>query len=307
MKSDLIGTLTIPWDQVASLQTSSPVTVVLPDGRSVQGTVQTQNGRLQLQGTPQQAPIGEVVAIRSPEEQRAYERRLHPGWTELWAGNANIGFAGTTGNASTRTFTATAAAARVTANDKTSVYFSTINSSAVFSGVNASTARAVRGGWAYNHDITSKLFLNVFNDYEYDRFQNLDLRAVFGGGLGYHAWKTERGALDLLAGADYSHSNFAALPPTPAFTRNSAEIYWGDDFTYAMSSATSLTQSFRMFNNLSQTGEYRINFDLSANTRLTRWLVWNFGLSNRYLSDPVPGRKTNDFLYTTGIGVAFAR
>jgi len=30
-------------------------------------------------------------------------------------------------------------------------------------------------------------------------------------------------------------------------------------------------------------------------------------LSDRYLSNPVPGRKSNDWLYTTGLGITLAR
>jgi hypothetical protein len=62
-----------------------------------------------------------------------------------------------------------------------------------------------------------------------------------------------------------------------------------------------------MFNNLSDTGAYRVNFDLGVATKIKKWLSWNLALSDRYLSDPVPGRKPNDWLYTTGIGIAFAR
>ena len=140
------------------------------------------------------------------------------------------------------------------------------------------------------------------SDYEYDQFQNLDLRFVLGGGLGFHAVKTERTFFDVLAGADYNHSKFS----TP-LTRNSAELYWGDEFGYKLSGATSLVQSFRMFNDLSETGRYRVNFDIGASTKLAKWLNWNVSVSDRYLSSPAPGRKTNDFLYTTGIGVNFAR
>ena len=70
---------------------------------------------------------------------------------------------------------------------------------------------------------------------------------------------------------------------------------------------TALYQNMRFFPNLSDTGEYRLNFDLGANTRLARWLTWNVALSNRMLSNPVPGRQRNDLLYTTGIGVIFGR
>ena len=74
-----------------------------------------------------------------------------------------------------------------------------------------------------------------------------------------------------------------------------------------LSGATSLVQSFRMFNDLTNTGSYRVNCDIGASTRLSKWLTWNVSLSDRYLNRPAPGRKTNDFLYTTGIGITFAR
>ena len=42
-------------------------------------------------------------------------------------------------------------------------------------------------------------------------------------------------------------------------------------------------------------------------TKIWKWLSWNVSLSDRYLSNPAPGRKTNDVLYTTGLGITFAR
>ncbi|MGA2271051.1 MAG: DUF481 domain-containing protein [Bryobacteraceae bacterium] len=74
-----------------------------------------------------------------------------------------------------------------------------------------------------------------------------------------------------------------------------------------LSGASSLIQSFRMFNDLSDTGAYRVNADLGVATKLRRWLSWNLALSDRYLSNPVPGRKTNDWLYTTGLGITFGK
>jgi hypothetical protein len=41
--------------------------------------------------------------------------------------------------------------------------------------------------------------------------------------------------------------------------------------------------------------------------QLTKWLNWNLSFIDRYLSNPVSGRKNNDLLYTTGIGFTFAR
>lgn len=307
IKTASLGTVTVPWEQVAALQSDAPLNVVRPDGRTVQATLLIAEGRVELKETRETLAPADVVAIRNAEEQEAYERLLNPPWNRLWAGTATIGFAGTQGNAQTRTLTTALNAARTTNSDRTSLYFNAVKASALVNRVKADTAQAVRGGWGYNRKISSHLFINTFNDYEYDRFQNLDLRFVLGAGLGYSALKGERARLDFVGGANYNGERFSPPSPAPAFTRNSAEAYWGEDSSYSLNNATSLVQSFRMFNNLSETGRYRMNFDLGANTRLLRWLTWNLGFSSRYLSHPAPGRKTNDILYTTGIGLTFSR
>jgi hypothetical protein len=103
----------------------------------------------------------------------------------------------------------------------------------------------------------------------------------------------ERGRLDLQGGGAYNRESFSANGAglRPQFTRNSAEAYFGDEFTFKLSPVTSLFQSSRTFVNLTETGNYRMNFDVGTNTRLFRWLAWNASVSNRYLSNPVPGRR----------------
>jgi putative salt-induced outer membrane protein len=146
------------------------------------------------------------------------------------------------------------------------------------------------------------VFLNLFNDYENNRFADLDLRVTVGGGLGYHTIKTERTRLDLLGGGNYAYEKFS----TPE-TRNSGEIYWGNDWTYRLSKVAALSQTFRMFNNMTETGEYRINFDIGMVTNLNTWLAWQLTYSDRYQSNPVGGLKQNDMLFTTGLRVTFTR
>ncbi len=300
IKTALFGTVTAPWDQVASIQSEQPVNLVLKNGQTLVGPLSTSQGRMEI-GTTSIAPEN-VAAIRNPDQQRAYERLLHPTLRELWSGNVILGWAGTNGNAKTLTFTTTLDAARTTSTDKTSITFNLIKASALVDGTSASTAEAARGGIAYDHNVSHRLFVNAFNDYEYDKFQRLDLRFVLGGGFGYHAVKGPRASLDVLGGAAFNHSAFS----TP-LTRNNGEAFWGDEYSFKLNSITSLTQAFRMFNQLSDTHAYRVNADLAFTTRLRRWLSWNVSLSDRFLSDPVPGRKTNDWLYTTGLGVTFGK
>lgn len=62
-----------------------------------------------------------------------------------------------------------------------------------------------------------------------------------------------------------------------------------------------------MFHNLSEAGAWRMSFDADTNVRLLRRLSWNLNLSTCYLSNLVPGRKSNDLLYSTGLGISFSR
>jgi putative salt-induced outer membrane protein len=57
------------------------------------------------------------------------------------------------------------------------------------------------------------------------------------------------------------------------------------------------------FPNLSEGGDYRINFDTSLVADVTRRIGWQLTLSDRYLSNPPGGFKQNDLLLTTGLKV----
>ena len=304
-KSDAFGDVTVPWEKVAQLVSEGPLTVVLPDGKSVLGKVTTTENKLEVttETTKQSVGIGEVSAIRNKDEQKTYEGLEHPGLRNLWAGYADLGVSLARGNADTSTITTALSATRATRGDKTVVYFNQIYAKGKdVDGSSVKTAEAVRGGWAYNRNLTPRLFANFFNDYEYDLIESLDLRFVIGGGLGYSVIKNDQTQLDLLAGLDYEREKFS----TP-LTRNSAEAFWGDNLVHKFSKITALTQSFKMFNNLSELGEYRVNFDVGTVTALKKWLSWQLTASDRYLSNPIFGRKHNDLLFTTGIRVTFAR
>lgn len=304
IKSDLMGEVTMAWSAVKTIKSDSEVFVQLPTGEVVKGKLATSGDQLQVAtsaGT-KSAAIAQVAAVRDAGEQHNYERMLKPGLMDLWAGTFDIGLALARGNARTDTLTTAFNAARATRNDKIAVYFNQIYGTARANNVTDTIASAIRGGWKYNRNVSSRVFFTGFNDYEHDRFQNLDLRFVFGGGAGYKVIKQERLTLDVDGGADYDHENFLN-----GLHRNYAELNWGDNLGYKVSGATQITQAFRMFNNLSNTGEYRMNFDLSAVTAVRKWLGWHVTASDRYLSNPVQGRQRNDILLSTGFRLSFAK
>jgi len=69
----------------------------------------------------------------------------------------------------------------------------------------------------------------------------------------------------------------------------------------------SIEQRFAFFSNVSDPGAFRGNFDITAVTAIRRWFSWQLTISDRYLSNPVPGRKKNDILFSTGVRLSFAK
>jgi hypothetical protein len=309
------GLVTTEWDQVSQISADAPLSVVLPGGKTLKGTLATTDGDLAVRtpGQSESVPLEQVEALRDDAEQKTYERLLNPRVIDLWTVNGSLALAGARGNAKTFTLLVPITASRVTRHDKTSAYFNFIRSSALVDGQTQTTARAVRGGWAYNRNLTSRLFWTLFNDYDYDRFQNLDLRVVIGSGAGFTVWKGEGGSqLDLVGGLAWNRESFDPPRPDLPFARNALEGFWGNNFTFKFSDRSTLTQSYRMFNNLKDAGAreeggLRQNFDLNLTTTLTRWLTWNASVSDRYLNRPLEGRKKNDFLYATGLGFNLSR
>jgi putative salt-induced outer membrane protein YdiY len=304
VKTEYMGDVSMPWTAVKSVRSDEPLTVELPGGEHVSGKVSTSQDRLVVDAapTPRTLLFTQVGDMRNPAEEHTWERLQHPALLELWTGFFDTGLALARGNARTDTLTGNFAATRVTRQDKITVSFNQIYGTARVDNRTSTIASALRGGWTYNRQVTPNLFVSTLNDYEHDRFQNLNLRFVAGAGFGFNAVKNDRTNLSFQAGGDYERENF-----TEGLERDSAEANFGDDLVYKFSPVTSVTQSFRFFSNLSHTGEYRTNFDLGAVTALNKWLGWHVTASDRFLSNPVFGRQRNDLLISTGLRVTFAR
>jgi putative salt-induced outer membrane protein len=307
IKTEFAGDVKVKWAAIEQISADRPLYILLKDGQVIFGTVTTADGKITVQTRDAGIVITSKEAIeslRSEAEQAAYlaevERLRNPGLGDLWSGSADAGLSLTRGNAETTTISAGAQAARTTRRDKMSVYFASLFARNSTTGESVTTANAIRGGLRYDLNISDRVFAFGLSDVEYDRFQQLDLRLVLGGGLGINAVKTDRTRLDLFGGGAFNQEYFST-----GDNRKSVELILGEELTYKLSSISSLAQRAVLYPNLSEGGEYRFTFDTTAVTRLSRSLGWQVTVSNRYVSDPIPGTKKNDLLLTTGIRVNF--
>jgi len=302
VRSDLIGDVTVDLSTANSIMTDQPLYVVLADGRTVSGVLNVSGDTVELRAPNANAvPIerSAIRMIRSEAEQKAYERSLHPGLLEGWTGGADASLAVTSGNSETTNFALGSALTRTTLRDKISVYAASIYNRDSTTDPSRTTANTIRGGIRYDRDLTKKLFAYVFTDLEHNGLQDLTLRFVLGGGLGYHVIRRERTQLDLLGGLDWNREIFKG----DENDRSSLEAQVGETFSHQFDSRLSLKEQLFVFPNLTNGGEFRFNFDTSLVTAITRRIGWQLTVSDRYLSDPPTGFKKNDLLLTTGLNV----
>ncbi|MBN8733731.1 MAG: DUF481 domain-containing protein [Acidobacteria bacterium] len=309
LKTEFAGEVKILWSAITGLTAEQPVTVTLKDGQTIVGAIAQEQEKLRI--TNQQTGQAEVVqanitAIRNKDEQARYEiemeRLRNPRLLDLWQGYFDTGVALARGNANTSTYNLNANANRISPRDKIGMTFTTIYATNRTSGNSLTTANAVRGGVQYDLNLSKRAYGFGFVNLEFDEFQKLDLRFVTGGGMGYRVIMNERTTLNTMGGGNLNKEFFST-----GLRRSSAEVLLGEELTHKFNNTTSLTQKFVVFPNMSESGAYRMNFDIGAVTALRKWLSWQISLSDRFLSNPVPGAKKNDVLATTGIRLTFAR
>ena len=310
IKTDYAGDVTVKFDAIQSITSTGDLNVSL-GGKTVVGPVTTSGDDVVVAtrtAGPVEAPKASVTMLRSPAEQAAYEKSLHPGLKEGWNGGLNLGFALTRGNSETKNLNIAFNATRKGFHDKLTLYTNSIYAANDLPTASPhTTANAIGGGARYDHDFAPRVFGFVNGDFYHDALQHLDLRSTGGGGIGWHAIKHDATSLDLLAGVNYTHESYAVPinPPDPSKTRNQAGLTLGDAFMHKVGKGTVITQTLFFYPDLSQTGQYRGTFNLGTVTKLNKWLGWQNSFADIYVSNPPSGTKKNDLQLATGLNVSF--
>lgn len=317
LHTEFAGDVTLEFAAITQITTDQELHVSTSDKKTVVGPVTAREGKIEVatRTGAVEIPAGNVVLIRNDAEQTAYDKSLHPGLLHGWNGGASLGFSVARGNSQTENVALAINAVHPTLNDKTTVYLSSI-----YTGNDLATpstvANLITAGLRYDHNLNPRVFGFVGGDFMSNALQDLDLRGVYGGGLGYHAIKTDATTLDLLAGLNYTHETYSngpevtpvTVPPTftsYGVTNRLAAITLGEELMDKLGKATVITQKLYFYPDLSDTGQYRGTFDLGTVTKISKWLGWQNQFSDIYVSNPPVGAKKNDLILTTGLNVSF--
>ena len=179
-------------------------------------------------------------------------------------------------------------------------------------------ANLVQSGLEYDYNLGPRLFANATATFISNALQDLDLRSIYGGGLGMHAIKSSSTTLDLIGGLNYTHETYSdgppvvppTVPPTLAsygMTNRFMAATIEDDFMDKLGKSTVLTEKLDFYPGLTdaERGQYQMAFLVGTVTKISKWLGWQNQFSDIYVSNPPTGTKKNDVILTTGLNVSF--
>jgi putative salt-induced outer membrane protein YdiY len=309
IKSEFAGEVTFQWAAVETISSTQTLHVALKDGQTIVGKVAPNDGKVQLQTRDAGQVLttkDAILGIRSDSAQAAddvaIDRLRNPHLTDFWSGFLDTGLSLTRGNSETLNFALSGSAVRKTSRDTITAYATSVFANNGTGGPTMTTANAIGGGLRIDLNVTKRLYVFGLTDFYHDQFQQLDLRNILAGGLGFHAINTKPTVFDVYGGGTFNQSYYS----TP-LTQKTGEIIVGEYLSHSMSNRMTFSERFEFFPNISNTGQYRYTFDAHAVTKLNNWLGWQVSFDDLYVSNPPTGIKKNDLMLSTGLRLSFGR
>jgi hypothetical protein len=205
------------------------------DSCQIVGSLETVNGAFNVAVVASQKSMQFIRNNdEQPKAQAGIDHFRNPRLVDLWVGDLDLGFAASRGNANTETSTLARNAQPATRRAKIAVHYTSIFSSSDFGcGASETTASSKRCGVGHNLNLKKKAF-----------------------GFGAVDLESDRNGVIAQAGDREVFST--------RLNRTAAELLLGDDFVHKFSASTHIEQKLDFFTNLSDTGAYCVNFDISA-------------------------------------------
>ncbi len=302
VKTDYAGPITIDLAAVAQFTSAQPMVVTRTNNQVVSGPVTAQDSTVVVNAASgaQTIPDSDISFIRSTADQAAYEKSLHPGPLQGWVGGGNFGLALARGNSDTTNVALGFNADRKTTTDEWNITAAQLFSTSTVDNVTSTTANSLGGTVRYDRNLTKRLFAFGLLTGMYDHFQDLDARLSPNGGLGYHVIATKTTTFDVLGGFGYTYENYST-----GLVNNFVNANIGEELTHNFTANTSMYERLYFFPYLNDAGNYRGTFDFGLASKIYRALTWNLVFGDIYNSAPVDGKKNNDLVLTTGLGITF--
>lgn len=290
IRTPYAGNVVINWDDVATLSTDEPVSVVIDESRIRTRILADETGAAKLEAS-------DWMDSRPIDLSRIGKMTREPEPPVRVSGRLNIGASSSSGNTETE---------RVHANTEI-VARSVKNRFTIGGAVNRAKDGAVetesnsRGYMKYDHFISKRWYAYTNADFERDKFKDIRMRTTIGVGSGYQFYESRRTNLSVEAGVTYVNTDFDVQQdenyPAGRVATNFDHFLFGSgaQLFHRHEVFAGLEDSDQLFVR-TQTG---VRFPIVA--RLNATVQYNVD----WEKEPAPGRNSTDRMWMMTVGYAW--
>ncbi len=296
--TDSMGTVSIEWEEVVSLQSDQSLQVEVASGtRYFGGFFATgADGRVGVgRGENiQEIDMSKIVRITPIETDEKIWQRFE--------GSVKFGF--TSDKASQVTIGNLSANVRYRA--RTYLLGLDIISS-ITDQPGAETTQNQSLKLNYQRFRKSRWFTDWFTSVERNDEQGVDRRLSVGGGLGKYLVQSNKNQLSLLVGLVATRTTLAAADPEPVGTETTdAEAKFSVKYLHrSLDPSSDMTFTTDIFPQLQDFSSFRSNSNLTLRREIIEDLFFDLSFYYTYLSDPPEGAEKDDYGVVTSIGYSF--
>jgi hypothetical protein len=320
-KSDMAGELTIAFDKIKELRSGAQF-ALLRKGEKVQrnnvevGAITVTAGKVAVAPPAATSPVTvPAVDVNYLVDKDTFDRSLahRAAFTEGWNGSITAGASLVRSTQNATNFTAAVALVRaiptvsfLPARNRTTVdlteSYGRQTSPVIPQTTPASPSLVVlsnifHAGAERDQYFSPRMYVLVDTAFDHDYAQGLQLQQLYGGGVGWTAFKTDKHELDLKAEAHYEKQ---------AFQTSSAnlEIFgstFAESYIRHLPRKLVFTENGNYLPAWNQTQAYSANLTATLAIPVFKRLSASLSTTDNYLNDPSPGYKKNSYQFTTGV------
>lgn len=309
LKTDKLGTISIPMASVAAYSATKPVAVITKGQTPMQGMLQLMpSGDWQVTAANGQVQTIAAAKVDTIMPSADYQKLVGPApklW-QAWNGSASLGYSVQSGNQQTNNLATTISAVRdrppapiFSPHWRTNFDFTSLFSHAHEDG-NTVTSRTVTANLTQDYVFTEDNFLFIIGQANHVSTQGLYLQQTYGGGYGRTLVKTSRTRFAVTAGPTFVQEKFF----TGLLTRT-AQALIAETLGTQVTKQVRIDHFFQFYPDLINRGQYRFDTSTVASVKLSRKFSANASVIDLYLSNPPAGNRSNNITFSVGLGYAF--
>jgi hypothetical protein len=317
-KSDMAGEITVAWSKIQELRTTRPFAVIGKNaqlrkhadaGQAPEGNLVMTGQKIAVEpasGAPRTVAVPDAgFVVAQPDFEKAMNH--NDGFLHDWGGAVTAGASLVEATQESENFTGAIALVRtepteswMSPSDRTLLAFTAAYGKISQPGVPDIKTAIYHAGAEEDKYFSPRLFGFGQAAFDHNYSQGLDLQQMYGGGLGWTAYKTAAAELDLKAAVSYIHQSFSESAAGESLIGSTfAEIYTRKfQHGILLNEQISATPAWNDTSAYFATGS--VTLTLPVHKRLSMALT----SADTFLNDPPAGFKKNSFQFTAGLTYA---